>query len=104
MDKLYNVYDTEDECYIMLGSTMTEVRERFLTTTKKVSQYVCEGYKMDNRYLIYHADEQSQTKVPEWLSKQWGEIKQAAEAIKNGGHIRTIYHNGKYIHYTEARK
>jgi hypothetical protein len=104
MDRLYNVYDTTEECYIMLGATMEEVKERFLTTQKMVSQYVSQGYKFQNRYLIQHAETETEAKVPDWFRKQWDEIRQAAEIIENGGHIVTKYKGGKYIHYAEEKR
>ena len=37
-------------------------------------------------------------------TKRWNEIKQAADIIRNGGHVVTKFRNGKYIHYAEAKR
>lgn len=105
--KKYNVYDTEEEKYIMKDVTMDLLQIQFRYSANKISQYICQGYKLNNRYIISHADKNKEepTEPEEALmhlthaqrekhETEWNEIRTAFKLLQTGhGKLATV--NGK---------
>lgn len=101
--KKYNVYDAEEERYILNDVTMELLQMHFRCSKKKLSQYICEGYKLDKRYLIRNIDDNrnpDEIEIPmtladrERITKEWNEIRTAVKLLKTG-HGKMVTRNGR---------
>jgi hypothetical protein len=90
---VYDVFDTEDECYVLENEPLGKVTERLKTEKTRVINAVTYGQKLDKRYIISRTyldgtknpnDAEEKVIVPENLRRRWDEARFAAKrALRN---------------------
>lgn len=90
------------------GITGREIEEvTGVKVNNNISFYATNPFSHNGKNYIMEKIPDEKADTSWWTehdTKRWDEIRQAAETIRNGGHVVTKYKNGKYIHYVEARR
>ena len=93
---------------LMCNTTGKEIEDATgVKVSNNINFYIGKPFTHDGKVYEIKKIPDEKTDTSWWTAhdtKRWNEIRQAAEIIKNGGHVVTKFRNGKYIHYAEAKR